>query len=164
MQDCHRRIEHFLDVLRTVEAQFGAGELTAEARRALAAALNYFANFAPRHTADEEESVFPRMRSSLNADAREAAAELDRLEHDHRRGEACHSLVDRLVREWLDTGCIDEEQRRNLRAALDELATMYAAHIRLEEQRIFMLASHVLRAEQLREIGEEMKRRRSLIG
>lgn len=164
MTDCHRRIEHFLGVLKKVEALFGASELTEEARRALQASLNYFANSAPRHTADEEQSLFPRMRSSERSDARVVTAELDRLERDHRRGEANHALVERLVRQWLATGRIDDDRRRSLQQALDELASMYAAHIQLEEQRVFVLASHMLKPEQLCEIGEEMKRRRSLNG
>ncbi|HVT29061.1 MAG TPA: hemerythrin domain-containing protein [Lacipirellulaceae bacterium] len=162
MKDCHRRIEHFLGVLRKVVAQFGAGQLTEEARRALETSLNYFANSAPRHTADEERSLFPRMRATETAEGREVMEELGRLEQDHRRGEAAHALVDRLVRQWLATGRIDEAKRKNLQQALDELASMYETHIRLEEQRVFALASHMLNAGQIREIGEEMKRRRSL--
>lgn len=162
MKDCHRRIEHFLGVLNKVNAQFGAGELTEEARRALEASLNYFANFAPRHTADEEQSLFPRMRSSKNTEAGKVMAELDRLERDHRRGEAGHALVDRLVHQWLAKGRIDEAQRSRLQRALDELTLMYAAHIHLEERQVFVLASQMLKPEQLRDIGEEMKRRRSL--
>lgn len=161
MKDCHRRIEHFLDKLRTVSARFGTGELTADARRALEASLNYFANFAPRHSADEEQSLFPRLRSGESPLAREVIAELDRLEHDHRRGEANHVLVDQLVRQWLAAGQIDEAQRSSLRQALDELADMYAEHIHLEEDQIFVLASQMLKPEELRDIGEEMKRRRS---
>jgi len=162
MKDCHRRIEHFLDVLRRVEAQFGGGDLTDGGRRALEASLNYFANFAPRHTADEEQSLFPRIRLSENTTACEVMDDRDRRDTDHRRGEVCHALVNELVHQWLETGHIDEAQRKSLRAVLDELATMYAAHIRLEEQRIFAVASHMLQPEQLREIGEEMKERRAL--
>lgn len=162
MKDCHRRIEHFLDVLRRVEAQFGEDELSDEGRRALAASLNYFANFAPRHTADEEQSLFPRMRRSNDPHARAVMADLESLEHDHRRCDECHALVDGVVRNWLETGHLDVGQRQQLRSALDELASIYAAHIQLEEQRIFAVASHILRPEQLRGIGEEMKERRSL--
>lgn len=164
MADCHRRIEHFLGVLKRVEARFGASQLTEDARRALEASLNYFANAAPRHTADEEQSLFPRMRASECSDARVVAMELDRLERDHRWGEANHALVERLVRQWLAMGRIDDQRRKSLQQALDELASMYAAHIQLEEQRVFVLASYMLRPEQLCEIGEEMKRRRSLNG
>ncbi len=162
LKDCHRRIEHFLAVLQTALARFGEGELRDDARRALQAAVSYFANSAPRHTADEEQSLFPRLRSLESAEARAAVAELDRLESDHRRGEVCHKLVDELVGQWLAAGHIDERQRERLRSALDELAAMYAAHIHVEEQRVFVLASDVLADEQLAAIGEEMKLRRSL--
>jgi hypothetical protein len=40
---------------------------------------------------------------------------------------------------------------------------MYAEHIRLEEQHVFVLAASALNAEQLHDMGEEMKRRRSLV-
>jgi hemerythrin-like domain-containing protein len=162
LKDCHRRIEHFLNVLRTVEGQFGERELTDDGRRALTVSLDYFANSAPRHTADEEHSLFPRVRRSENADARAVMAELDRLEHDHRRCEIGHALVDQLGRRWLDRGRLDEDQRTRLRAALDELASVYTAHIQTEEERVFPVASHILKADQIREVGEEMRARRSL--
>jgi hemerythrin-like domain-containing protein len=162
MKDCHRRIEHFLDVLRKVVRRFSESELNDEGRCALKAALNYFANFAPRHTADEEQSLFPRMRCADDPKARAIMEDLDRLENDHRRCEACHLLVDQMVREWLETGRLDAVQRKRLRTALDELANVYAAHIQMEEQRIFPVASQVLKPEQVRKIGEEMRELRSL--
>jgi hemerythrin-like domain-containing protein len=162
MKDCHRRIEHFLDVLRKVVQQFGEGDLDDEGRRALEASLNYFANFAPRHTADEERSLFPRLRRSESLEARAAMADLDQLERDHRKGESCHALADELARQWLDTGRLDEAPRKILTAALEVLTAMYAEHIRVEEQRVFVVANEVLQAEALREIGDEMRQRRSL--
>lgn len=162
MKDCHRRIEHFLDVLRKVERRFGESELDDEGRRALEASLNYFANFAPRHTADEEQSLFPRMRRRDDPDARAVMADLGRLEHDHRRCEACHAIVDGVVRDWLATGELNEVQRKRLRSALNELTNVYAAHIKIEEQRVFAVASQILSPEQVCSIGDEMRERRSL--
>lgn len=162
LKDCHRRIEHFLDVLGRVAAQSGAGELTQEARPALQAALSYFADFAPRHTADEEDSLFPRLRQSSSVDVRAAMADLDRLEEDHRRCENCHARVDELGRQWLAAGRLDERQQQHLREAVDELQEIYAAHIALEEQVIFALAAQILEPEQVRRIGEEMRERRQM--
>jgi len=62
--DCHRRIEHFLDVLIRVVARYATRALDAEGHQALAVARQYFAHSAPKHTADEEQSLFPRMRSA----------------------------------------------------------------------------------------------------
>jgi hemerythrin-like domain-containing protein len=162
MQDCHRRIEHFLGVLNKVVAMFGTGELTFEARRALEVSLDYFANSAPRHTADEEASLFPRIRLSKSPQACELIAELNRLEEDHRRGEANHATVDQIVRQWLTEGHIDETRRADLQRALGDLAAMYAEHIQLEEQRVFVLASEVLKPAQLHDIGAEMRGRRAI--
>lgn len=162
LKDCHRRIEHFLEVIAKVVAQFGERDLTEEARRALQASLDYFATFAPRHTADEEVSLFPRMREKSHADARDVMAELDHLERDHRRAEVCHQRVDDLARHWLQRGRLDKSQLTNLQSALDELIAMYVRHIRLEEEQVFVLASRLLPADQLQEMGEEMKQRRSL--
>ena len=54
MSDCHRRIERFLTVLVRVAER---GSLEGEARGAFEAALRYFRDAAPKHTADEEESL-----------------------------------------------------------------------------------------------------------
>lgn len=162
LTDCHRRIEFFLEVLQKVEQRYGGGQLDEEGRRALESALHYFADFAPRHTADEEHSLFPRMRGANVPEARAAMEELELLEQDHRRCEAGHMQVERHVLHWLETGHIDGDSRSRLRSTLDELATRYATHILQEEQRVFPLASRILTAEQVQEIGEEMRARRLL--
>lgn len=160
LQDCHRRIEHFLQLLQKVVDQFGGEELNDEGRRALETSLTYFSHAAPRHTADEEESLFPRMRSSDDPAVGEALAELDGLEADHRRADALHKQVDHIARQWLATGRIDESQRHQLQDLLAELAAIYAAHIRLEDERVFALASRVLTADELQQVGKEMRERR----
>jgi hemerythrin-like domain-containing protein len=162
LEDCHRRIEYFLDLLRKVEQRLGADELTDEGRRSLHSALNYFAEFAPRHTADEEQSLFPRLRRSDSAEARAVVADMERLEGDHRTCEEGHAAVDRLGRQWMASGRIDESQRAALKSTLAELADIYAAHIALEEQSVFQVAARTLASDEIREIGEEMKQRRSI--
>lgn len=160
LKDCHRRIDHFLWVLQEVVERFGDGTLTESGRRALDTSLEYFRHSAPRHTADEEQSLFPRMRRSSNPEARAVMAELDRLEADHRRAEECHAQIDQLGREWLATGRLDKPGRSTMRALLDELAVMYAAHIQLENERVFEVAAKSLLPGELGEIGVEMRRRR----
>ena len=60
LMDCHRRIERFLTVLVQLS---GKGTLTDEQCTALETALRYLGEAAPKHTAHEEESLFPRPRS-----------------------------------------------------------------------------------------------------
>src|SRR5262245_54334049 len=84
LSDCHRRIQHFLHVLETIAAS-DAHALTAVERTALDNARTYFATAAPRHTADEEESLFPRLRAAADPAVQHALEIVDRLEHDHER-------------------------------------------------------------------------------
>jgi hypothetical protein len=58
LSDCHRRIEIFLGSLQAV-AQVIDRPATEEVAQALESSLLYFSQAAPKHTADEEESLFP---------------------------------------------------------------------------------------------------------
>ena len=64
MSDCHRRIEMFLNTLSEA-ADCTGRSLKEEEGRALDAALRYFREAAPKHNADEEQSLFPRLRRAF---------------------------------------------------------------------------------------------------
>jgi iron-sulfur cluster repair protein YtfE (RIC family) len=81
--DCHRRIERFLDVLVRVAEQAHGEALNEEQRGALDTALHYFRDAAPKHTADEKESLFPRLRRNGSADARALLTRMESLEEEH---------------------------------------------------------------------------------
>src|ERR1700754_360665 len=89
LSDCHRRVEMFLGVLEKVAAGNGCA-LSEETRQSLDQALRYFREAAPKHTADEEQSLFPRLRSMDDADLKSALSLLDELEKDHRWAEPLH--------------------------------------------------------------------------
>src|SRR5215471_17459172 len=89
LSDCHRRIEHFLAVLASI-AERSKGPLSPSERSQLEGALSYFATAAPRHTADEEQSLFPRLRASQDPAARAALDTVARLEHDHAIADGRH--------------------------------------------------------------------------
>jgi len=90
LKDCHRRIEHFLGILCIVSERAHGLGLTGEEIAAVEAAFNYFRLGGQRHTADEEESLFPRLISVGGF------AELDRLEHDHDEAGQLHNEVEGL--------------------------------------------------------------------
>jgi len=160
LMDCHRRIENFLEVLKRVVDEYGDRELDQQARDALSTSLNYFRHAAPRHTEDEEQSLFPRMRKADDAQVRRVMAAMQRLESDHRKMEAAHARVDQIGQRWLADGRLDSDTHDEVRALLSEMATAYAQHIRLEDEEVFVLASKVLDTRALAEVGEEMKLRR----
>jgi hypothetical protein len=72
LSDCHRRIEYFLGVLITVTGRTPGGLLTPAQCAALEAALAYFATASPKHTTDEEDSLFPRLRGTHDPAAKRA--------------------------------------------------------------------------------------------
>jgi hemerythrin-like domain-containing protein len=161
LSDCHRRIEHFLSVLTAIAGQTAGGALDASRRSQLEGALQYFAVAAPRHTDDEEQSLFPRLAASLDTRAAEALDMMRRLERDHAEAGQHHTAVDRLVRDWLRDDALHAEAVRTLRAALAQLQALYARHIAVEDQHLFPAAARILSADDLRHIGREMAARRS---
>jgi hemerythrin-like domain-containing protein len=162
--DCHRRIERFLDVMIRVVERAAGRALVREEREALETALRYFDMAAPRHTHDEEESLFPRMRASDDPVVRQAMARIDALEADHRQAEAMHAEAEKLCRRWLDVGPLPTADVERLKRILGELRATYARHIAVEDNEVFPLAQRVLSEDQLAQVGREMAGRRGIDG
>ena len=162
LSDCHRRIERFLSVLVTIANHRGGAPLPHEDRAALEAALRYFSTAAPRHSADEEQSLFPRLRSSHDPQARAALETLERLEVDHRAADRHHATVDALSRRWLSVGTLAAEEVAALLEHLTALEDLYRGHIRVEDEELFPAAGRVLSAEALEAVGREMAERRGV--
>lgn len=158
LSDCHRRIERFLAVIAKVAADARGGPLNGDQRQALGTALQYFREAAPRHTADEEESLFPRLRAAGGDD--EALGELERLEADHDQADRLHAEADRLGMDWLRDGVLPSGPASRLCEIAGEMTALYAAHIEFEDARLFPMAGRVLPLDIQREIGREMAARR----
>jgi hemerythrin-like domain-containing protein len=159
LSDCHRRIEHFLRVLIALSDQAEGRVLDARERAQLKAAVEYFATAAPRHTADEEESLFPRLE---RAGDRKAVEVLRHLEGDHGLARSHHEIVDRTVRGWLAKGTLDGHDLRELRESLGRLKSLYDEHIAIEDKQVFPAAARLLSATDISEMGREMAARRSV--
>ena len=162
LSDCHRRIEHFLQVLATVAKEVAGGPLTTAYRSALEGSLRYFAVAAPRHTADEEVSLFPRLRNRGDPALERALASLNRLEHDHDEAKVHHAAVDELVGRWLANDRLPEADIEQLQARLTRLQSLYEQHIKVEDEEVFPAAARALDAAQVEQIGEEMAARRQV--
>ena len=162
LSDCHRRIERFLHILLETTRQAAGGALTPKQRADLEASLKYFATAAPRHTADEEESLFPRLRECGDPAAAAAIEAVARLEHDHAETERRHVAVDALLWTWLADGILDQESTAVLVEHLTALQAIYRDHIAVEDRDLFPVASRLLSPDQMTEIGAEMAARRGL--
>jgi hemerythrin-like domain-containing protein len=149
-------------VLVRVAGQAHGGRLDDEQRIALETALRYFREAAPKHTADEEETLFPRLRSRKQPEIGEVLARVDALEHEHERADRSHAEIDRLGQKWLEQGELPADQAARLAALLADLTELYRAHIAVEESEVFPAASRVLGQPDRTAMGGEMAARRGL--
>jgi hemerythrin-like domain-containing protein len=157
LTDCHRRIEQFLNILWVVADRAAGRALTGEESAAAQAALQYFRTGGQRHTADEEQSLFPRMRASGGEGE---VNELEGLEGDHQDASQIHGTVETLYAKWIGGGALDLIDQDELLAATEQLKRLYTAHIRLEEQVVFPRAARMLGQEAIHKIGQEFRARR----
>lgn len=161
LSDCHRRIEMFLGTLEAVAGVID-GPATEETRQALESALRYFAQAAPKHTADEEESLFPRLRQIQDAEVEAAFSNLEQLEDEHRWAAPLHAEVDRLGAQYLSLGSLSSPDVADFRKAVAILASMYKQHINVEDSLVFPLAARMLSDSVKIAIAEEMAARRKV--
>lgn len=151
----------FMGVLGRV-AQIIDSSPEEEVRQSLETTLRYFREAAPKHTADEEESLFPRLRTVEFPQLRAALAKLEELELDHRSSEPLHLRVDRLGQEYLSKGRLSEAQIAEFRDSVSELSAMYLRHIEVEDKILFPAAAQALSDVDKRMIAEEMAKRRAV--
>ncbi|MFY9912673.1 MAG: hemerythrin domain-containing protein [Candidatus Sulfotelmatobacter sp.] len=161
LSDCHRRIEMFLGSLRRI-ADVIDRPLIEQERSALDSALHYFRESAPKHTADEEESLFPRLRQIQDPEIENAFASLDALEADHREANSLHGEADVLGTRCLNEGRLPATEGAQFRQAVNKLASIYGEHIRIEDEVVFPAAKRRLSSPQQSAIASEMASRRNL--
>ncbi|HET9697371.1 MAG TPA: hemerythrin domain-containing protein [Terriglobales bacterium] len=159
LSDCHRRVEMFLGGLKAV-SEIAHRPLDEQTRHSLELALRYFREAAPKHTADEEVSLFPVLRTLDNDDVKLALEKISALEEDHRWAEPLHQRVDELGAKCLQNGSLDEQDAKEFREAIAHLQAMYARHIEIEDKDVFPVAARALSAEQKARIAAEMAARR----
>jgi len=162
MSDCHRRIERFLKVLLIVTQEAEGKPLSPEQRSGLAAALKYFREAAPRHTADEEEDLFPALRRSAQPGMAQILERVGRLEADHKMAAEWHAEVDEAAERWLSQNHLPAEEVSRLKDALLALSALYQAHIEVEDREIFPLAQQALTKSEKEAMGRRMASRRGV--
>jgi hemerythrin-like domain-containing protein len=161
LSDCHRRIEMFLGSLRAV-AEVIDQPPTEDGRRALESALRYFSQAAPKHTADEEESLFPRLRQMRNPEVLAAFSRMEKLEEEHRSAALLHEAVERIATRYLSNGNLTAGEIPDFRRSVASLAAIYKQHISIEDELIFPMASRMLSASEKQQVANEMAGRRKV--
>ena len=162
LSDCHRRIEMFMRSLEGVAKGIDSPP-DEDTKTALETALRYFQEAAPKHTADEEESLFPRLRSLRSPEVENALSRLVELEGEHRWAEPLHAKVEELGRKYLVVQArLTQVEVAEFRAAVAELSAMYRRHIAVEDQSLFPVAAKALSDGDKRAIAAEMAKRRAV--
>lgn len=133
-----------------------------KARAALESGLRYFQESAPKHTADEEDSLFPRLRQIGSAAADGAIKALDLLEHDHEQAGALHAEIHDLGIRCLRNEPLSAREAAQFRRDILKLAGIYEEHIRVEDRIVFPAADQALSASEKTEIAHEMAARRGV--
>jgi len=161
LSDCHRRIEMFMQALEGVAKTMDSPP-SEEIRHSLDKALRYFREAAPKHTADEEQSLFPRLRTLESPELSAALEKLEELELDHRWSEPLHFRIEHLGQEYLSKGRLSEARVADFRDAVARLSAMYLRHIALEDKVLFPAAAKALSERDKQVIAEEMAKRRAV--
>jgi hemerythrin-like domain-containing protein len=157
LKDCHRRIEQFLNILCVVVSRAQGRALSDEEGAAVKSAIEYFRSGGQRHTSDEEESLFPRLRNQSDPGA---VGELTGLESDHQRANDLHAEVEKLYLAWIARTRLSREDEQRLLGATEELGHIYEGHIKIEEQAVFPLALKLLDNQSIAAMGQEFRARR----
>jgi len=160
--DCHGRIVRFLQVLVTPSSQASGGPLSPEQRSALATSLLCFREAAPKHTADEEESLFPRLKRLHAPEIAAVVAKVDALQEDHACADRHHGEVDRLGQLWLQRGQLSTDEAARFSILVNQLSDLYRRQIGIEDREVFPFAATALTAVDREAIGAEMAARRGL--
>jgi len=151
---CHRRIEERLDTLERVAPHLQTR--TADALSAIQSVFWFFDSSGIIHTADEEESVFPRLSPHLTP---EEVQLLNDLQSEHLRAEALYDALKQHVANFSAPPTDAESQRYVELAAA--LCSLYRGHIQAEDSRLPSIAARALSPDDLAAISREMKQRRS---
>lgn len=158
LTDCHRRIQRFLFVLVTVFERAKDRSLTFDEILPLKSALRYFREGGQRHTADEEESLFPRLFAVGDTSTCDA---IRSLEGEHEDAARLHEIVEAALEDWIAGGAVlSASSKDRLAQSLKRLQELYDAHIHFEEGTVFPRAQELLDQDAIRVIGDEFRLRR----
>lgn len=163
LSDCHRRIERFLDELILLSEEAQGNKLNDLQCQHFEVDLRYFREAAPKHTLDEEESLFPRLRARQDSESQAVFAMVDSLHADHAEAEIRHRKVDELGRAWLADERLSPDNTRILISLLKDLRTTYEKHIAVEDNELFPFAGRILDRADLEGMAQEMAARRGLV-
>ena len=157
LEACHERVGRTLRLLLKLVDHVANGGVDAQARSAASDVLRYFDIAAPLHHQDEELHVFPALLAHGDA---LLIAQVRTMQSDHRRMDTLwRELRPHLVALTATGGAeIDGVALRSMSRAF---ADVYASHLQSEEEVLFPAAAQLKTTDQLQDMGDEMRLRRT---
>ncbi len=154
---CHGRMLAQLETLDRLVRWLPEHGADADAQKAAANVMRYFDTAAVNHQRDEEEDIFPMLLARCST---AASIRIRRLiawiEDDHRAMEAAWGAM-RVSLEAIAQG-------RSSALSADEVAdfsSRYLSHIDREDNELFPFAANVFTEDDLRQLSERMRARRT---
>jgi iron-sulfur cluster repair protein YtfE (RIC family) len=153
LERSHRRLEENLNQLRAAAEAIAGGPATDADRATVCEVVEFFERSVTRHEADEEQSLFPRLRERGAIDP-----VLDTLVDEHREHNRLHRRLREITDTWRDRPPTLDSAQHLLRLVV-EIQDAYARHLELEERQLFP-AARELSTRALAEAADEMQARR----
>jgi pyridoxamine 5'-phosphate oxidase len=152
---CHERIEEKLAALEQLVSHLEKHGCDSEARAAAQAVLRYFDTSGVYHHQDEDQDLFPLLRTRAAAQGRaEIAAAIDELEREHETMDAqWRRLRQRLL-------AVVEGEPRLAAEDVTRFAWLYRRHMDREGAAVLPFAREALDAAERASLGERMAARR----
>lgn len=153
---CHERVLRFCSLMARLNQHLAQVGADADARVTANSIRRYFNEAAPRHHADEEIDLFPRLRARLTAEELAALEPaLAAIEQDHRITEGLWQGLDATLAR------VEAGERSELDPAIvDRWTALYQHHILAEEQVILPALRRALTAADWKAAGRAMAERR----
>ena len=153
---CHRRIEMHLAALELLPEHVAEHGADATAREAARFALRFFDTAGADHQRDEEDDLFPLLRSRAGELQRaEISAVINELDADH------HTLDLQWTRLRARLNVIAQGRLAPLGAAdVSGFAWLYRRHLEKESAIVLPFAREALSTEECEELGKRMAVRR----
>lgn len=152
LRACHERIQRQCATLAKLAAHLRRDGLTDDARKAAADIHRYFASAGRQHHADEEQDLFPVLRTEPGL-----AGLLDALARDHAEMESLWQRLEPLLAAPETIHDLDGFAR-----LAGEFNALYRQHIARENSELLPQAEQLLSMEQQRALGTCMAARRGV--
>jgi hemerythrin-like domain-containing protein len=162
LRHCHQRIEDGLVTVKDAVVGLCLTEpvLRTEAAAALDYELALLQLLSTLHIADEEQSLFPRLRKNASGDSASLRDLIPILESQHGDQRAIFGQLAGCLRNIPTTeGPGAEERLTRLKSLADQLENLFRPHMALEEAEVFSNCRRALTQEDLEAMQQEMRQR-----